>query len=106
MTAATPRYLVENHGSDLEIIKATFSSATKICAEVGISEITLLVPKKGGFASTDVGRFLDTIVPQATRQLCNGKPITINSIRMSLESVASFSPVPYKLKDFRDEMRR
>lgn len=90
LSANTPRYLIENHGPDQDVIKTAFAEAFKICTQSGISEITLLVPIKGQFPNTVVAKFLGVKVAKA---LSKGKLVKIaNGFSMNLESLATFSP--------------
>jgi len=90
MSASTPRYVIENHGPDHDAIKTAFSGAFQVCAQLGISEITLLVPAKGQFPSTVVGTFLGQSV---TKAICKGQTVKItDTLCMNLESPKTFSP--------------
>ena len=90
MTTNTPRFLIENHGPDREAIKTTFAGAFQVCAQNGISEITLLVPAKGAFPNTVVGMFLGDRV---TKALCKRQTVKITGdLNMNLESLKTFSP--------------
>jgi hypothetical protein len=89
MSASIPRYLVENHGSDSDAIKTAFAGAFRVCAQNGITSITLLVPAKGTFPSTVVGSFLGDKVSKA---LCKGMTVKIQgSLTINLESPKTFS---------------
>jgi len=89
MSASTPRYLIENHGPDHEAIKTAFAGAFQICNQNGISEITLLVPAKGSFSGTVVGKFLGGSL---TKALCKGETVKISeNLSMNLESPKTFS---------------
>lgn len=71
-------------------METTFAGAVRVCAENGISEITLLVPVKGGFPNTVVATFLGNRV---TKTLCKGQSVKIaDDLTMNLESSKTFSP--------------
>lgn len=90
MSASTPRYLIENHGPDQDVLKAAFSEAFRICTQSSISEVTLLVPSKGQFPETVVGEFLGQ---SAAKALCKGQTVKIaEELTMNLESPKTFSP--------------
>jgi hypothetical protein len=90
MTANIPRYIIQSHGPDLDAIKLAFKSAFQICTMESISEITLLVPAKGSFPNTVVGRFLGENVSKA---LCKGMKVKItDSVYLTLESPKTFNP--------------
>lgn len=89
MAANIPRYLIENHGPDIEGIKTAFAGAFQVCQQAGITQITLIVPAKGTFPDTVVGSFLGSA---ASKALCNGQSVRISdTISMNLESVKTFS---------------
>ena len=90
MSASTPRYMIENHGPDHEAIKTAFAGAFQVCAQNGITNITLLVPAKGAFPNTVVGTFLGDSV---TKALCKGESVRITAdLTMNLESPKTISP--------------
>lgn len=89
MRANTPRYLIENHGPNQDAIKTAFAEALRVCAQLGISEITLLVPAKDQFPNTVIGTFLG---PSA-KALRKGQAVKItDTLYMNLESPKTFNP--------------
>lgn len=67
------RYIIENHGGNVENAKFMFSEAMRICQRDGMSRITLFVPNKGSFPDTLVGQLLGGV---ATK-LCRGESFLI-----------------------------
>jgi len=89
MSASTPRYLIENHSTDQDGIKTSFTEAFQICTQNGISKITLLVSAKGTFPNTVVATFLGDKV---TKALCKGQTVrSTYNLTMNLESPKTIS---------------
>ncbi|MDW3689038.1 hypothetical protein RA280_46465 [Cupriavidus sp. CV2] len=64
----TPRFMVENVGTNIDAVKIVFEEAFKYAVSNGIAQITLLVPVKGAFPDTAVEKFVG---PNA-KSLCKG----------------------------------
>lgn len=79
-----PRYIVER-GSDQ--VRTAFRGIVKIVKDLGITRVTLVVPKKGGWEHTIVAELLGAAVAKA---LVKGQPVTvIEGVTMVLESPAT-----------------
>src|SRR4030067_1215098 len=88
MTTSIPRYIIESHGPDEKAISKAFEGAIKICEQTSITQITLLVPTKGSFPNTVVGKFLGSSVSKA---LCDGQRVKIkDNLSLNLESSKTF----------------
>ena len=87
MAAGIPRYLVETGQNALG---PAFSGILKLCAEQSINRITLVVPSKGQFPNTLVGKFLGTAT---TKALLSGKAVAMmtGGPVMAVQSPATFS---------------
>lgn len=79
------RYIVES-GSDQVIIG--LRGMVKLVKEKGISNITLVVPKRGGWESTGIARALGEA---AAKALVKGQSVRVtDGVTMSLESAQNF----------------
>ena len=77
------RYIIEDHGGNVENAKFMLSEAMRICQRDGMSRITLFVPNKGSFPSTVVGQFLGGV----TKKLCKGEAVCLTeNISLDLQS--------------------
>ncbi|MFW1430280.1 DUF1889 family protein [Vibrio parahaemolyticus] len=85
------RFLVENHGSNLESIKLAIAQAFQTCQLNGLSNITLVYPTKGSFPSSDIAGFLGD---SASKALKNGSSVILgDGVSLTLE-------IPKNIKSF------
>lgn len=87
--SSTQRYMIENNGANKENIEFCLKEAFKICNKNSISEITLIVPKKDGFESTEIGAVFGET---DARKLRSGKVLQVDNINIKLESPKTLSP--------------
>lgn len=85
--ASIERYVVERNATQ---VRTAFAGIVKLVKEKGITRVTLVVPKKGGFEHTIVGEFLGANVAKA---LAKGQSVTlVEGVTMGLESPQTFRP--------------
>lgn len=85
------RFLVENNGSNLELIKLAFAQAFHNCKSNGLSNITLVFPTKGSFTSSDIADFLGD---KDAKALAKGSAVNLgDGIHLTLE-------IPKNVKSF------
>lgn len=87
---AVSRFLVGNNSSNTDSIKLAFAQAYQQCKTKGLSNITLVFPTKGSFASSDIAEFLGV----NAKALAKGVPINLGeSIQLSFDiprNISSF----------------
>ncbi|MGY3585523.1 hypothetical protein ACVIGB_005423 [Bradyrhizobium sp. USDA 4341] len=85
--ASIDRYIVERNATQ---VRTAFAGIVKLAKEKGITRVTLIVPKKGGWEHSIVGEFLGAGVAKA---LTKGQSVTlVEGITMVLESPQTFRP--------------
>jgi hypothetical protein len=81
------RYIVKRSSDQ---IRNAFQRILKLCKDQEIAQVTLVVPKKGGWEHTIVAEFLGQAVVKA---LLKGQPVRLtDGVRMTLESGQTFRP--------------
>ena len=81
------RYIVERNATQ---VRTAFAGIVKLAKEKGITRVTLIVPKKGGWEHTIVGEFLGA---GAAKALTKGQSVTlVEGVTMVLESPQTFRP--------------
>lgn len=79
------RYIVERNTTQ---VRTAFAGIVKLAKEKGITRVTLIVPKKGGWEHSIVGEFLGARVAKA---LAKGQSFTlVEGVTMVLESPQTF----------------
>jgi hypothetical protein len=68
------RFHIPNMGPEESNIPKAFGFAVKLCQDLGVSDLTLVVPKKGGLSHTVIGKFLGDAPSQ---QLMSGKKLPL-----------------------------
>mgnify|MGYP003601120368 FL=1 len=77
------RFLIENHGPNVDAFKMALAEAIKFSRSNGIGQITLVVPAKGGFPDTIIGEFFGDRI---SKLLCKGGVVDLgHGISMNLE---------------------
>lgn len=77
------RFLIENHGPNVDAFKMALAEAIKFSHSNGIGQITLIVPAKGGFPNTVIGEFFGD---QTSKLLCKGGVVDLGyGVSMNLE---------------------
>lgn len=85
--ASIDRYVVERNATQ---VRTAFAGIVKLAKEKGITRVTLIVPKKGGWEHTIVGEFLGVAVAKA---LTKGQSVAlVEGTTMVLESPQTFRP--------------
>jgi hypothetical protein len=85
--ASIDRYIVERNDTQ---VRTAFAGIVKLVKEKGITRVTLIVPKKGGWEHSIVGEFLGARVAKA---LAKGQSVTlVEGVTMLLESPQTFRP--------------
>jgi hypothetical protein len=85
--ASIDRYIVERSATQ---VRTAFAGIVKLAKEKGITRVTLIVPKKGGWEHSIVGEFLGAGV---TKALTKGQSVTlVEGITMVLQSPQTFRP--------------
>lgn len=83
------RFLIENHGPNVDAFKMALAEAIKFSHSNGIGQITLIVPAKGGFPDTVIGEFFGD---QTSKLLCKGGVVDLGyGVSMNLEIPRSLS---------------
>jgi aspartyl-tRNA synthetase len=83
--ASVDRYIVER-GTDQ--VPTAFRGMVKLAKEKGIANITLVVPKKGGWEHTIIAKFLGEAVAKA---LAKGQSVkVVDGVTMALDSAQTF----------------
>lgn len=83
------RFLIENHGPNVEAFKMALAEAIKFSHSNDIDQITLVVPAKGSFPHTVIGEFFGD---QTSKLLCKGEIVNLAyGISMNLETPNSIS---------------
>ena len=84
---AVARYIVKRSSDQ---IRNAFQRILKLCKDPGIVQVTLVVPKKGGWEHTTVAEFLGQA---ATKALLKGQRVLLtDGVSMTLESGQTFRP--------------
>lgn len=88
MVAQVPRYVIETNLPDKAATQFMFSQAVRVCRELGIKEVSLLVGDKGQFRTTEVGLLLGS---DGAGALCFGRRIPLqDGILLALQSLHRF----------------
>lgn len=83
--ATVSRYIVERSKDQVRI---AFQGILELCQTKGISQVTLVVPQKGGWDRTIVAEFLG---PTMAKALLKGKAVAVTKgVGMTLESAQTF----------------
>lgn len=83
--ATVNRYIVERSPDQ---VRTAFRGILDLCESKGISSVTLVVPKKGGWDLTIVAEFLG---PAVAKALLKGQPVALpKGTTMKLESAKTF----------------
>ena len=89
MATNTPRYLVENDGTNDGSLQIALSNGAQICMRTGVTTITLLVPTLKSFAESAMGGFLGAANAKA---LGTNKPLAISdTLSLQLSSLRTVS---------------
>ena len=92
MATNTPRYLVENDGTNDGSLQIALSNGAQICMRTGVTTITLLVPTLKSFAESAMGGFLGAANAKA---LGTNKPLAISdTLSLQLSSLRTVSREP------------
>lgn len=70
----TQRFLIENHGPIIDNFKMALSESIKLSLSNCINQITLVVPAKGSFPDTIIGKFFGQT---NSKLLCKGESIKL-----------------------------
>jgi hypothetical protein len=83
------RYIVKKSRPDQ--IRSAFQQMLKLCEEEEITQVTLVVPKKGGWEHSDVAKVMERDIAKA---LLRGQQVFLtDGVGMTLESGETFSPL-------------
>jgi len=92
MATNTPRYLVENDGTNDGSLQIALSHGAQFCTRTGVTTITLLVPTLKSFAESAMGGFLGAANAKA---LGTGKPLSISdALSLQFSSLRTVSRDP------------
>lgn len=88
------RTLIRSHGPDGNNVVRGFAAGIKICRELGVSELTLVVPSKGELGTSAVGAFLKA---PAVKRLVNGEAVELpDEVSLRCESSSTIQKAGIK----------
>lgn len=100
MNAGAPRYVIELKGNDHDkAADLMLHESLRICKEMGLGRITLLVGVKEDFPTDIPGKAIDSrIAPGTAKNLRAGAAIEVNGVNLHLVSIKTFDE--YKEYEF------
>lgn len=93
MNEHSRRFVIEISGNDhRKAAEIMLIESLRICKQMGLEQITFLVPAKESFPTTVAGTAIDGLTKSGTvKALCAGKALSINGINLRLESLKTFN---------------